>query len=108
MSLLILVVLVFFLVRLTGDPASLFLPLDASEEAKEKFRELNGLNDPLHSQFLKYFSDLLKLEFGTSMRRAEPAIESVLRGFKWTLQLARNNYVYSRCFSHFDWFYSSI
>ena len=49
-SLLILVILVFFLVRLTGDPASLFLPLDASEEAKEKFRELNGLNDPLFSQ----------------------------------------------------------
>ena len=64
-SLLILVILVFFLVRLTGDPASLFLPLDASEEAKEKFRELNGLNDPLFSQLLRYCSDLLKLEFGT-------------------------------------------
>jgi len=87
-SLLILVILVFFLVRLTGDPASLFLPLDASEEAKEKFRELNGLNDPLFSQFLRYFSNLLQLDFGISMRRAEPAIDSVLRGFAWTLQLA--------------------
>ena len=79
MSLLILVILVFFLVRLTGDPASLFLPLDASEEAKEKFRELNGLNDPLLSQFLRYFSDLLQLDFGTSMRRAEPAIDCLER-----------------------------
>ena len=51
-SLLILVILVFFLVRLTGDPASLFLPLDASEEAKEKFRELNGLNDPYEAKVL--------------------------------------------------------
>lgn len=32
--------------------------------------------------------DLLRLDFGMSIRRAEPAIDSVLRGFKWTLQLA--------------------
>jgi peptide/nickel transport system permease protein len=88
LSLFILVVLVFFLIRLTGDPASLFLPLDASEEAKEKFRDLNGLNDPILHQFFQYFSDLMRLDFGTSLRRAEPAIDSVLRGFKWTLQLA--------------------
>ena len=88
LSLFILVVLVFFLIRLTGDPASLFLPLDASEEAKEKFRDLNGLNDPILHQFFQYFSDLIRLDFGISLRRAEPAIDSVLRGFKWTLQLA--------------------
>ena len=86
LSLFILVVLVFFLIRLTGDPASLFLPLDASEEAKEKFRDLNGLNDPILHQFFQYFSDLIRLDFGTSLRRAEPAIDAVLRGFKWTLQ----------------------
>ncbi len=87
-SLIFLVILVFFLVRLTGDPASLFLPVDASEEAREKFRELNGLNDPLLVQFFRYVGDLIQLDFGTSMRRAEPAIDAVLRGFKWTLQLA--------------------
>jgi len=87
-SLIFLVVLVFFLIRLTGDPASLFLPVDASEEAREKFREINGLNDPIMVQFFRYVGDLVQLDFGTSMRRAEPAIDSVLRGFKWTLQLA--------------------
>ena len=87
-SLIFLVVLVFFLIRLTGDPASLFLPVDASEEAREKFREINGLNDPIMVQFFRYVTDLVQLDFGTSMRRAEPAIDSVLRGFKWTLQLA--------------------
>ena len=45
LSLLGLIVLVFFLSRLTGDPTSLFLPLDASLESRERFRELHGLID---------------------------------------------------------------
>lgn len=87
-SLILLVVMVFFLIRLTGDPASLFLPIDASQEAREQFREIHGLNDPLLVQFFRYVSDLIQLDFGTSLRRAEPALDSVLRGFEWTLYLA--------------------
>jgi peptide/nickel transport system permease protein len=87
-SLLLLVIVVFFLIRLTGDPASLFLPIDASEESRAQFREIHGLNDPLLVQFFRYIGDLLQFDFGTSMRRAEPALDSVLRGFEWTLWLA--------------------
>lgn len=81
-------IIVFFLSRLTGDPTSLFLPVDASQESREQFREIHGLNDPILVQFFHYMGDLLRLDFGMSIRRAEPAIDSVLRGFKWTLQLA--------------------
>lgn len=83
-----LVILVFFLSRLTGDPANLYLPVDASAESREQFRELHGLNDPLLHQFFNYVKDLLQLDFGQSIRRGEPAIDAVLRGFSWTLQLA--------------------
>ena len=87
-SLIGLVILVFFLSRLTGDPTNLFLPVDASQEARENFRQIHGLNDPLLVQFVRYMGDLVRLDFGMSIRRAEPAIDSVLRGFAWTLQLA--------------------
>ncbi|MGJ8609633.1 MAG: ABC transporter permease [Octadecabacter sp.] len=83
-----LVLLVFFLSRLTGDPTSLYLPLDASEEIKDRFREIHGLNDPLLTQFFTYMGDLVRFDFGDSIRRSEPAIDIVLRGFGWTLQLA--------------------
>lgn len=83
-----LVVLVFFLSRLTGDPAALFLPVDASEEMLENFRELHGLNDPLLVQFGNYMADLLRGDFGDSLRRARPALDVVLEAFVWTLQLA--------------------
>jgi len=87
-SLVGLVLLVFFLSRLTGDPTGLYLPLDASEEARAQFREIHGLNDPLIVQFFSYMSDLIRFDFGDSIRRSEPAIDVVLRGFAWTLQLA--------------------
>jgi peptide/nickel transport system permease protein len=83
-----LVILVFFLSRLTGDPTALYLPVDASLESREQFRALNGLNDPLSVQFLRYMGDLVQLDFGTSIRRSAPAIDVVLRAFVWTLKLA--------------------
>lgn len=87
-SLLALIVIVFFLSRLTGDPAALFLPIDATQEMLDKFRELHGLNDPLIEQFGRYVWDVLHLDFGDSIRKARPAIEVVLEAFTWTLQLA--------------------
>lgn len=87
-SLIGLIILVFFLSRLTGDPTDLFLPENATEAAREAFRDIHGLNDPILVQFVDYVGDLLRLDFGESVRRSEPAIDAVLRGFVWTLWLA--------------------
>ncbi|WP_353476167.1 ABC transporter permease (plasmid) [Salipiger sp. H15] len=87
-SLMVLIVLVFFLSRLTGDPAALYLPVDASEEMRQNFREIHGLNDPVLVQFGHYVADLVHFDFGDSIRKARPALEVVLESFVWTLQLA--------------------
>lgn len=88
LSLVGLIVLVFFLSRLTGDPTTLYLPLDASIESRAQFRELHGLNDPLLVQFWHYISDVARLDFGDSIRKSRPALEVVLEAFPWTLMLA--------------------
>ncbi|MEE2861589.1 MAG: ABC transporter permease [Pseudomonadota bacterium] len=87
-SLAFLVIAVFFLSRLTGDPTDLYLPLDASQEVRDNFRELNGLNEPILLQFAAYLGDMARLDFGTSLRSAEPALAVVLQAFQWTLVLA--------------------
>ncbi len=87
-SLLVLVVAVFFLSRLTGDPAALYLPVEASEEMRQQFREVHGLNDPVMVQFGRYIGDLARLDFGESIRKARPAFDLVVEAFWWTLQLA--------------------
>lgn len=88
LSLFGLMILVFFLSRLTGDPAVLFLPIDATEQMKQEFRALHGLDLPIIEQFWRYLVDLVQLDFGESLRKARPALEIVLEAYAWTLPLA--------------------
>lgn len=83
-----LIVLVFFLARLTGDPTGLYLPLDASLEARAAFAEKHGFNDPLSEQFGRFLGDLARFDLGVSIRKARPALEVVLEAFPTTLALA--------------------
>ncbi|GAA2420592.1 ABC transporter permease subunit [Streptomyces coeruleofuscus] len=86
--LLVVVLGVFFLARLTGDPANLYLPLSATPEMRAEFAARNGLDDPLITQFGDYLAQVVHLDFGESLRTAQPAGEAVLRAFPATLQLA--------------------
>lgn len=83
-----LLVLVFFLSRLTGDPAYLYLPLDSTLAQRQAFNEMHGFDDPLFVQFLRYLSDLARLDFGMSLSRNVPAMEAALAAFPQTLKLA--------------------
>jgi peptide/nickel transport system permease protein len=83
-----LIVLVFFLARLTGDPTNLYLPLDASLEARADFAEKHGFNDPMLEQFRRFLADLARFDLGVSIRKARPALEVVLEAFPTTLKLA--------------------
>lgn len=88
LSLLILLVLVFFLSRLTGDPSYLFLPVNASQEAREAFARANGLDQPLLTQFVTYVQNVTTGDFGESLRQQRPAIDIALEAFPITLKLA--------------------
>ncbi|TIP28036.1 MAG: ABC transporter permease [Mesorhizobium sp.] len=83
-----LLTLVFFLTRLTGDPSALYLPLDSTAEARGAFARLNGLDQPIHWQFLGYLRDLLQLDFGNSLRQNRSAMQVALEAFPETLKLA--------------------
>ena len=83
-----LVVLVFFLARLSGDPTNLYLPIDASLETREEFARKHGFRDPLIEQFGRFLSDLARFDLGQSLRKDRPALEVVLEAFPTTLSLA--------------------
>lgn len=83
-----LVMLVFFLVRLTGDPASLYLPIDASIAQREAFSARHGFDRPVLEQFASFVGDLLRGDLGVSIRKERPALEVVLQAFPTTLSLA--------------------
>lgn len=79
---------VFFLMRLSGDPVSLFLPMDASQEQIEAYKEKNGYNRPLYIQYADYMVKAVKGDFGDSIRSNEDALKLVLDRIPATAQLA--------------------
>lgn len=83
-----LVVAVFFLARLTGDPTNLFLPIDASLETRKEFAHKHGFDRPVTEQFGSFLSDVLEGDLGYSMRKQRPAMELVLEAYPTTLKLA--------------------
>jgi peptide/nickel transport system permease protein len=83
-----LIVLVFFLSRLTGNPTDLYLPMETPADVREAFAERHGFNDPLVVQFGNYVVNLLRFDFGQSLRQQQPAIDIVLRSYPVTLALA--------------------
>jgi peptide/nickel transport system permease protein len=87
-SLVGLVVLVFFLARLTGNPAILYLPVETSSADIQAFADRHGFNDPVIVQFGHFLNDLAHLDFGQSLRMGQPALDVVLHAFPTTLKLA--------------------
>jgi len=79
---------VFVLVRLTGDPSKLYLPLNATDQMRADFAARNGFDRSIWDQMGDYFLGVLQLDLGESLRTGEPAAEMVLRAFPATLQLA--------------------
>lgn len=82
------VVVVFFLARLTGSPASLYLPESASQEQIDQFNRLNGLDQPLLVQFWNFLLGAVRLDFGDSIWQRRPALEAALDAMPPTLALA--------------------
>ena len=82
------VVLVFFLVRLTGDPTSLMLSRDASPEQVEALRDQLGFDRPVLVQLADYVGGIATGDFGDSLRFRAPTLELVLDRVPLTIWLA--------------------
>ena len=87
-ALLGLLIAVFFLARLTGDPTDLFLPLDASREERIEFAHKHGYDRPATEQFVNFVGDVMEGNLGFSLRKQRPAVELVFEAYPTTLKLA--------------------
>ena len=83
-----LIVLVFFLARLTGSPADLYLPIDATVEQRQDFMQRHGFDRPLIVQFGDFLVGLTEGDIGHSIRKDRPALDVVFEAIPVTLWLA--------------------
>ena len=79
---------VFFILYLTGDPALVLLPPDATAEDVRRFREAMGFNDPFIVQYGRFLAGALRGDFGQSIRHGEPAFGLVVERLPATFELA--------------------
>ena len=80
--------IVFFLVRLKGDPISVMAPPTFSEEQVENLRRAWGFDRPLLEQYGIFLGKALRGDFGLSMQARVPAMELVLERLGNTFLLA--------------------
>jgi peptide/nickel transport system permease protein len=55
-----------------GDPTMIFVDENLSDELIERQKELWGLNDPLHIQYLRYLKNMITFDFGNSFWQIKP------------------------------------
>lgn len=80
--------LVFFTVRLTGDPVGLMVARNATPEQREAFRVAHGFDRPLSEQFLAWFGNALRGDLGKSLRLHLPNHELIMQRLPATMELA--------------------
>lgn len=81
------VTLVFFGIRLSGDPAQMMLGDSATPETIDAYKEAMGLNDSLLVQYRRYLSSLVHGDFGKSLVDPRPVTEVFGSRLPQTLQL---------------------
>lgn len=89
-----LMALLFFAINILGDPVQLLVDEDASQEAIDALRKKFGFDRPLHIRFADFYWDLIRGDFGKSIRHRIDARgmifdrlpnTAVLAAIAWTL-----------------------
>ncbi len=88
--LLILVTVMFVVLRIMpGDPVLAVLGgRNVSPEVIEEYRRRLGLDRPLAVQYVEYLGQIVRGDFGVSMRSGRPVVRELMERFPATLELA--------------------
>ena len=83
-------VVVFFILRLSGDPILVVAPDFFSQEQIEQMRKFWGFDKPLGEQYLTFVTKAITGDFGKSYLAKRPAMELILErlGYTWMLAAA--------------------
>ena len=86
-TLLILSVVIFILVRMSGDPVLLMLPETATQEDYQYMKKQLGLDKPVYQQYAIFLFNAFKGDFGKSIRTRKPVISSIMEMLPNSLKL---------------------
>jgi peptide/nickel transport system permease protein len=82
------VIVMFVLLRLTGDPARMMADIEATPAEVEAIRRDMGFDRPVHVQLAAYLTHVAQGDFGRSFRYEQGAFDLVVERLPATLELA--------------------
>lgn len=80
--------LAFLLFQFVGDPVNQMVGVETTPEQRALLRESLGLNDPVLVQFMRFVSDVLHFDFGTSYQFKQPVADLIGNRAPATLELS--------------------
>jgi ABC-type dipeptide/oligopeptide/nickel transport system permease component len=86
-------IVVFLILHLTGDPASVMMPPEATKAEIEAFRHEEGFDRPLIVQFASFAAAAAHGDLGVSLRHQEPAMALALQRLPATALLASSAFL---------------
>jgi peptide/nickel transport system permease protein len=81
-------VLSYSFMYLSGDPAAVMAPPDWTRDQVEQFRRQMGFDRPWYVQYAEYLGNVIRGDFGVSLRQNQPTLTLVAQRLPATLQLA--------------------
>ncbi|MGH2342485.1 ABC transporter permease [Segnochrobactraceae bacterium EtOH-i3] len=82
-------ILCFLLVQMApGDPLTLVLPTDATQDMIDATKARYGLDQPVPVQYLYWLGNVLTGDFGTSIATGRPVLPEIVTALSYTIRLA--------------------
>ncbi len=78
----------FLLFRYVGDPVNQMVGIETTPAEREALRLRLGLTDPFYTQFFRFITDAIQLDFGISYQFKRPVAELIFTRLPATLELA--------------------
>ena len=86
-SILVVSMVAFTLVRMSGDPIAIMMPAEATKADIDAMRTYLGFDRPWPEQYVLFLGRALQGDFGKSVRFKRPALEIVIERYPATFQL---------------------
>jgi peptide/nickel transport system permease protein len=86
-SIFVVSLVVFALVRLSGDPVQIMMPAEASQKDIDLMRASLGLDRPWAVQYWRFATRAIQGDFGKSVRFRRPAMDLIAERYAATLEL---------------------